>query len=91
MSDTVDLATLAKNRQEWSAEVALRTKVSIPVIVNDKQYGSTELAPGTMLRLVEVRGEQPIVSRGQTMITIPVSSTDVVDRVVTARKSRASQ
>jgi len=71
------------------AGMPLKTqKVSVPIIVNGKPYGSTDLPVGTTLKLVEVTGQELKVLRGQTAVSIPANATDLLSRVAAAQRAK---
>jgi hypothetical protein len=87
----VSLAELAKNKAEWPVEVALTEKVTWPVVIGGKERGTTELPPGTKVKLIEVLGETVKVSYTEAMKVIPTKATDLVGRVSSASVQRAIQ
>ena len=85
-ADTVDLAQLARNRREWPAEVALVETMAMPLKIGGYNSGSADLAPGTKVKLLEVRGETLLIGYGNSSKTVPATATDLATRVLAARQ-----
>jgi endonuclease/exonuclease/phosphatase family metal-dependent hydrolase len=82
---TVDFVELARNRALWPREVALTERLTVPVVVGGRQYGTAELPVGTRVRLVEVLGEEIKIMHGETTVVVPARATDLEARLPASR------
>lgn len=85
---TVDLAELSRHREEWPSEVTLVEPVSVPVIVDGREHGAMQFPRGYVVKLVEVRGDEIVVSRLEVQKVIPAKQTDLISRVRIAREAK---
>ena len=83
----MDLTTLAATPAEWPKTVTLKEGgVVFPVIIGGKVVGQVQASPGMQVSLVKVTPNQLTVSFQGAVQNIPVSSTDLIERVKAARR-----
>ena len=86
-SDVVDLRALAATPAEWPKTVTLKQAgVVFPVIFNGQVAGEIQSTPGMQVTLVKVTPDQLTVSFQGGMQNVPVSATDLIERVKASRR-----
>jgi hypothetical protein len=85
--NVVDLATLATTPADWPKTVTLKDgSIVFPVIINGKAAGEIQATPGMQVALVKVTPDQLTIAFQGAVQTVPVSSTDLIERVQASRK-----
>ena len=78
---TLTLQTFAADRSLWPKTVRLRTPTEFPAYLNGKKIGKIQAPAGTEAHLVAVSGEQLGVEFQGTGAWVPISQTDLTERV----------
>lgn len=84
-----DPAQLAQNPADWPAEVALRTPLSVPVVLNGLYKGQVLLPAGIRLRLIRALPTQVELGSPGARVTVAVDATDLLARAGRLRAERA--
>src|ERR1700677_4407666 len=86
-SDAVDLAALASTPGDWPKTVTIKQAgIVFPVILDGKVAGQIQATPGMQVSLVKVTPNQLTISFQGAMQVVPVSATDLIERVQASRK-----
>ncbi len=86
-SDVVDMAVLANTPADWPKTVTLKDgNVVFPVIIGGKVAGQIQAAPGMQVSVVKVAPDKVTIGFQNAVQTVPVSSTDLIERVQASRK-----
>jgi len=86
-SDVVDLAALANTPAEWPKTVRLKDgSVVFPVIINGQSAGEIQSVPGMQVAVVKVTPDHVTVSFQGSLQAVPISSTDLIERVKASRR-----
>lgn len=80
----VDLAVLEKSPNDVPKTVLLKQPVVFPVIVNGKPSGEVQMPAGFLLKVQKLEGDQLTVEFQGSTEVVPVSSTDLIQRVKAA-------
>jgi serine/threonine protein kinase len=83
--DIVDMKALASSPSQWPRTVVLKQSVPFPAVINGKLSGEIEVSAGMQVNLVNVTpNELTLDFQGSTQ-KVPVSATDLIERVKAAR------
>jgi hypothetical protein len=86
-SDVVDMTQLANTPADWPRIIALKdSSVVFPIIINGQSAGEVQSVPGMQVSVVKITPTQITVSFQGSVETVPVSSTDLIERVKAARR-----
>jgi len=88
-TQATSVAQLAIDQSEWPKEVALIGKVSFPIVIDGQERGEAGVPPGMKLKLVKIQGEFVELTYGGVTQFVPAEDTDLITRVIAARKARA--
>ncbi|MGB8352963.1 MAG: protein kinase [Chthoniobacteraceae bacterium] len=84
--DAVDMNELAASPTEWPKTVSLKVAAMFPIIVGGKPSGEVQISPGMQVTVVKVEPTQVTVDFQGSTQRLPISSTDLIERVKAARK-----
>ena len=87
----VSLQELDIKRNEWPAELTINELMVFPVLIDGQKHGTIEVPAGMKLKLVEIKGEVVRLAYGEATESLPATSTDLIERVLTARKTPSLQ
>ncbi len=86
--ETVDVAALASAPGDWPRNVTLKQAVTFPAVVNGTVSGEVKLSAGMQVTLTKVSaGAVDLEFQGGTQ-SVPVASTDLIERVLAERRRR---
>ena len=75
------LQEFAANSSLWPKSVRLRTPTQFPAVLSGKEIGKIQVPAGTETRLVTIRGEQLGLEFQGGGAWVPISQTDLMQRV----------
>jgi len=84
--DTVDMTELAASPAEWPKTVLLKVATMFPIIIGGKPSGEIQAPAGVPVTVVKVESTEVTVDFQGSTQKLPISSTDLIDRVKAARR-----
>ena len=89
-TNMIDLDYLAITPGAWPPTVSLVKIVTVPVIIKGKEMGSVEVPIGTDVKVLRVTKDKIVIGYMGGTKSIPISSTDLPDRVAANRNTSSS-
>jgi hypothetical protein len=80
------MQSLARSREEWPRQVALKKHADFPVIINGTAAGSIDVPPASVVNLYAVNGERITVTFQGASHELAVADTDLIERVQANRR-----
>lgn len=84
-SGEVDFAALANTPEEWPRAVTLKAPAKFAIMLNGQPAGEIQAPAGQHVTLKKVEATQVTVELQGALQTVPIASTDLAERVLTAR------
>lgn len=82
------LEWILTHKDFWPKQVTLLTATQFPIVLDGQIAGTTQAAPGTLVNLVEINGQNMTVVYLAGSSTVPIDSTDLPQRA-TAQMAKA--